>query len=64
LSSGPFAWERDRISLHIVLPHWLFAIAAMMTGAAPWIRWRYSLRMLLIGTTLVAITLGLIVLLR
>ena len=30
-------------------------------GVAPWLRWRFSLRTLLIATTLVAVVLGLIV---
>jgi len=33
-------------------------------GIGPWLRWRFSLRTLLITTTLVAVVLGLIVWLR
>ena len=45
----------------IVLPNW-FAVA-MSAGAAvaPWIRWQFSLRTLLIATMLVAVVLGIIV---
>ena len=51
-----------RIFFHV--PHWfgilLFASVATV-AAAPWIRPRFSLRTLLIATTLVAVVLGLIV---
>ena len=42
--------------------YWFLRIAALF-AAAPWMRclWRFSLRTLLIATTLVAVVLGLIV---
>ena len=45
------------------VPIWLLAVVAASTGVIPWIRWsnRFSLRTLLIVTTLVAVVLGLIV---
>jgi hypothetical protein len=44
-------------------PHWFVASAAAIFAAVPWIRWsnRFSLRTLLIITTLVATVLALIV---
>ena len=42
-------------------PHWFAAIAAGALGSLPWIHLRYSLRTLLIATTLVAVVLGAIV---
>ena len=43
------------------IPHW-FAVALAATFAAtPWLRWRFSLRTLLIAITLVALVLGLVV---
>jgi hypothetical protein len=36
-------------------------VGILLLSAMPWIRWRFSLRTLLIATTLVAILLGLIV---
>lgn len=44
-------------------PHWLAAFVAVGFTAMPWIRWskRFTLRTLLIATTLVAAVLGLIV---
>jgi hypothetical protein len=42
------------------VPYWLpFSIVALC-AAIPWLRWRFSLRTLLIATTLVAVVLGLI----
>jgi hypothetical protein len=45
------------------LPFWLPTMAVVVALSAPWIRWskRFSLRTLLIVTTLVAVLLGLIV---
>jgi hypothetical protein len=47
----------------IIVPHGLGAMVFAMLATAPWIRWssRFSLRTLLIATTLVALVLGLIV---
>ena len=46
------------------VPHWFLMLVFMALTAAPWyrqIRWRFSLRTLLIATSLVAVVLGLIV---
>jgi hypothetical protein len=45
------------------LPYWLTFVSCISVCAAPWINWskRFSLRTLLIATTLVAVVLGLIV---
>lgn len=48
----------------IGLPYWLLVMSALALVVAPWIRqlpYRFSLRALLIATTLVAVGLGLIV---
>ena len=42
-------------------PHWFFVLVLGAAGAVPWIR-RFSLRTLLIATTLVAVGLGLVAL--
>jgi hypothetical protein len=67
LASDPFApnfeWtfvdERTRISA----PHWCLASLVGAFAVVPWIRWsnRFSLRTLLIATTLIAVLLGIIV---
>ncbi len=42
-------------------PHWCLAFMLASLAVVPWIRYRFSLRTLLIATTLVAVVLGLIV---
>jgi hypothetical protein len=42
----------------IMVPHWFAAVFAAALAGAPWIRLRFSLRTLLVATTLVAVTLG------
>jgi hypothetical protein len=48
---------------HISMPHWVIVLALMVLASIPWIgwKWRFSLRTLLIATTLVAVLLGLVV---
>jgi hypothetical protein len=45
----------------IRVPHWFLIVLSVVIGTTPWIRYRFSLRTLLIVTTLVAILLGAIV---
>jgi hypothetical protein len=45
----------------VVLPYWLIFLSVGATATLPWIRWRFSLRTLLIATTLVAVVLGSVV---
>ena len=45
----------------VMLPNWLSITMAMAVAALPRLRWRFSLRTLLIATMLVAVLLGLIV---
>ena len=47
---------------NISLPHWFVILIATALAASPWIKWRFSLRTLLIATTLVALALGALVL--
>jgi hypothetical protein len=42
------------------LPYWFLLALCGLGTIAPWIRWRFSLRTLLIGMTVVAVALGLI----
>ncbi len=46
---------------NISLPHWLLALASIAFATLPWLRWRFSLRTLLIATALVAVVLGILV---
>ena len=48
----------------IHLPHWVLVILCCAVSGFPWLSTRFSLRTLLIATTLVAVVLGLIVWLR
>ena len=43
------------------VPFWCPALLAGILAAAPWLHWHFSLRTLLIATTLVAVVLGAIV---
>jgi hypothetical protein len=59
---GAERWTNGGLNfLHCSVPHW-FAIG-IVTALIPviWLRWRFSLRTLLIATTFVAVVLGLIV---
>jgi hypothetical protein len=60
-NNGLFVWKRSESSLKAALPHWAVAILALMIGAGSWLPWRFSLRSLLIATTLVALLLGAVV---
>jgi hypothetical protein len=57
-----FFWASDDDGLAVVVPHWLLALLTAIMAAifsTPWLRWSFSLRTLLIATTLVAVVLGL-----
>jgi hypothetical protein len=49
--------------LNVSVPHWFSIVVTANIAAAPWFGWsnRFSLRTLLIATTLVAVMLGIIV---
>jgi hypothetical protein len=48
---------------HIFVPHWFVALLLAAMAATPWFGWttRFSLRTLLIATTLVAVGMGVVV---
>jgi hypothetical protein len=50
--------ERD---VQVWVPSWFLVASTAAFAIVPWLRWRFSLRTLLIATTLVAVLLGLIV---
>jgi hypothetical protein len=58
------AMVRQIMSQARAVPHWLPLLVAAMLAAAPWFKWRFSLRTLLIATALVAVGLGMVVVLR
>jgi hypothetical protein len=58
-----FRGFHDRARSTWQIPHWLLVVLAASTGALPWTArwgWRFSLRALLIATTLVAVGLGIV----
>lgn len=66
VESGPssLTLRSMRNAMSLVVPHYLIAIMVAAFAVLPWtgsIRWRFSIRSLLILTTIVAIVLGLIV---
>jgi hypothetical protein len=56
-------WTRTPVSVYVGAPYWLLTAAAAALTVVPWIRpsKRFSLRALLIVTTLIAVGLGLAV---
>jgi hypothetical protein len=61
----PITWLRWRnlstFSYRLFIPIWLIALALSALSAAPWIKPRFTLRTLLIATTLLAVVLGLVI---
>ena len=56
-----FRWSNIESFTIVRAPDWLFVVMCSLAAALPWLPWRFSLRTLLIATTLVAVVLGLIV---
>jgi hypothetical protein len=56
-----FAIGRIPTSWAILVPHWMLVLLVGGIGTIPWLRFQFSLRTLLIATTLVAVVLGLVV---
>jgi hypothetical protein len=56
-------YGKDDDGLHAIVPHWFLILVSAALAPLPWIRLprRFSVRTMLIATTLVAIVLGLIV---
>lgn len=48
----------DSNSFRIRFPHWFLALSLATVAALPWFAWRFSIRNLLIGVTLMAVLLG------
>ena len=60
-----FYFERHPGGLRLDMPHWFFVLTGLLISAIPWFveKWRFSLRMLLIAMTLIAVLLGIITIL-
>jgi hypothetical protein len=57
------AWQfsSDRFGIYLHFPHWVPAFLFTILAAVPWLRWHFSLRMLLTLVTLLAAFLGTII---
>jgi hypothetical protein len=56
-----FGYYYQKTHVFLMAPYWFAILTTIGLAAAPWIKWRFSLRTLLIATTLVAVGLGIIV---
>jgi hypothetical protein len=56
-----FAFQHNDTATSIQLPYWFVVLTFGSIAVVPWILWRFSLRTLLIATTLIAAVLGLII---
>jgi hypothetical protein len=65
-SRGLSGRSQGAISSGGIMPHWFAFMSFAFLAAVPWIRWSksFSLRTLLIATTLVAVALGVVVAVR
>jgi hypothetical protein len=59
--SGIFRSLDGPIGASLQIPLWIATLVPAALAAAPWFRWRFSLRTLLVAMTLAAVGLGLIV---
>jgi hypothetical protein len=55
---NPFVTAPGTNYREIVLPYWMIYLLTSAAAASPWLRWRFSLRTLLISITLLALILG------
>jgi hypothetical protein len=63
---GPLGFSyyvEENIFTQVVVPHWFLIFVSASIAAVPWLTWlrRFSLRTLLIATTLVAVGLGTVI---
>jgi hypothetical protein len=56
-----WTYQINSHDVFLSVPHWFPVLLLGMFAAAPWLPWQFSLRTLLIATTLVAVALGIIV---
>jgi hypothetical protein len=56
-----FLWDSSPGSFYGIIPIWFLITLSAALAVAPWMRWRFNLRTLLIATTLIAFVLGAVV---
>jgi hypothetical protein len=61
---GFVQYVKDPGAFRIRVPYWSLVSLSAVFAAIPWLRWRFSLRTLMIGTTLVAVWLGVVAMSR
>lgn len=61
IGSPEFEWNRFQSNWLLVVPTWFMAGSVIIFAVVPWLSYRYSLRTMLIATTLVAAGLGVMV---
>jgi hypothetical protein len=64
LKHPPYLLKLRQVSLSqdsFMIPHWTWMAAFGLIGAAPWLRWRFSLRGLLIVTAVAAVLFAVII---
>jgi hypothetical protein len=54
-------WGTFNFQRYCILPYWFLTVIFAVLSGAPWLRRQFSVRTLLIATTLVALVLGLVV---
>ena len=56
-----YKWKSTPMQTQITVPYRYFVPLLAVFAALPWLRWKFSLRTLLIATTAIAVVLGLVV---
>lgn len=59
-STVGFTFRRKRGAWSLSVRHWFLVLLCFMLAAAPWLKWRFSLRTLLIAMALIALGLGIV----
>ena len=58
-NTGIRIWRDSRGGVYALsVSYWLLELVTILAAVAPWVRWRFGLRTLLIATTLIAEVLG------
>jgi hypothetical protein len=62
ISRSPFRFGSEFRSIDggVQIPHWSVVLSAGLIAIIPWLPWSFSLRTLLVATTLVAVVLGIV----
>ena len=57
-----FRFDTNHYNWTAILPYWFLVSLCLAISAVPWVRWKFSLRaLLLVATTLIAVVLGAVV---